>query len=101
MGLFSGMTLNSLDDVFLAQIEDLYDAEIRLTKALPKMAEAASNAQLKSAFKENLRETEQHVARLERVFRVITPMPQKRVPPLVKARTVLETVSREGAEVDD
>jgi len=68
MGLFSSMTLNSLNDLFVVQIEDLYDAEQRLTKALPKMAEAASNKQLKSAFKEHLRETEQHVTRLEKVF---------------------------------
>ncbi len=68
MGLFSSMTLNSLDDLFVAQIQDLYDAEQRLTKALPKMAEAASSQQLKTAFTTHLRETEQHVARLEKIF---------------------------------
>lgn len=71
MGLFSSMTLNSLDDLFLVQIQDLYDAEQRLTKALPKMAEAATNKQLKSAFKKHLRETEEHVTRLEKVFSII------------------------------
>ena len=49
MGLFSSMTLNSLNDLFVVQIQDLYDAEQRLTKALPKMAEAASSQQLKAA----------------------------------------------------
>jgi ferritin-like metal-binding protein YciE len=68
MGLFSSMTLNSLNDLFVVQIEDLYDAEQRLTKALPKMAEAAHNKELKSAFKDHLRETQQHVTRLEKVF---------------------------------
>ncbi|MHB1562060.1 MAG: DUF892 family protein [Isosphaeraceae bacterium] len=40
MGLFSSMTLNSLDDLFLVQIQDLYDAEQRFTRALPTMAES-------------------------------------------------------------
>ena len=66
MGLFSSITLNSLDDLFVAQIQDLYDAEQRLTKALPKMAEAASSKKLQSAFKDHLRETEQHVAQVWR-----------------------------------
>jgi len=71
MGLFSSMTLNTLDDLFVAQLQDLYDAEQRLTKALPKMAKAASNGRLKSAFEGHLRETEQHVARLEKVFQIL------------------------------
>ena len=76
MGLFSSMTLNSLNDLFVVQIEDLYDAEQRLTKALPKMADAATNKQLKSAFQEHLRETEQQVTRLEEVFRIIGASPK-------------------------
>jgi ferritin-like metal-binding protein YciE len=71
MGLFSNLTLESMDDLLLVEIEDLYDAEQRLTKALPKMAEAASNSKLKSAFKDHLRETELHVARLEKVFNLL------------------------------
>ncbi len=71
MGLFSSVTLNSLDDLFVLQIQDLYDAEQRLTKALPKMAEAASSKQLKAAFQKHLRETEQHVSRLEKVFSIL------------------------------
>ncbi len=43
MGLFTSKELNSLESLFLDQIQDLYDAEQRLTKALPKMANAASN----------------------------------------------------------
>jgi ferritin-like metal-binding protein YciE len=77
MGLFSSMTLNSLNDLFVVQIQDLYDAEQRLTKALPKMAEAAANKELKSAFQAHLRETEQHVTRLEKVFSVMGVAPQR------------------------
>jgi ferritin-like metal-binding protein YciE len=77
MGLFSSMTLNSLNDLFLVQIQDLYDAEQRLTKALPKMAEAASNSKLKSAFQAHFRQTEQHVARLEEVFSALGLSPER------------------------
>ena len=68
MGLFSNTEFNSLEDLFCHQIEDLYDAEKRLTQALPKMADAASSPQLKSAFQEHLRETEGQVKRLEQIF---------------------------------
>jgi ferritin-like metal-binding protein YciE len=76
MRRFSSMTLNSLDDLFVAQIQDLYDAEQRLTKALPKMVEADSCTQLKSAFENHLRETEQHVARVEKIFDTMGLTPQ-------------------------
>lgn len=71
MGLFTGKTLDTLDDLFVSQIEDLYDAETRLTEALPKMAEAANHPQLKTAIQNHLRETEQHVTRLENVFQAM------------------------------
>lgn len=68
MGFFSSKSFGSLEDLFVEQIEDLYDAEIRLTKALPKMAEASQLEDLKKAFEDHLRETEVHIDRLERVF---------------------------------
>jgi len=72
MGLFSSsLALNSFDDLFLEQLEDLYDAEQRLVKALPKMAAAAHSDALKSAFQQHLRETENHVSRLEQVFQIL------------------------------
>jgi ferritin-like metal-binding protein YciE len=72
MGLFSSsLALNSFDDLFVEQLEDLYDAERQLTKALPKMAGAASNPSLRSAFQEHLRQTENQVTRLERVFQTL------------------------------
>jgi ferritin-like metal-binding protein YciE len=70
MGLFSSSPqLNSLEDLFFEQLQDLYDAEQRLTKALPKMAEAAHDASLRAAFTDHLRETQNQVTRLEQVFR--------------------------------
>ena len=68
MGLFNKVELNAAEDMFQLKLQDLYDAEQRLTEALPKMAEAASDQQLRAAFRSHLKETEQHVARLEKVF---------------------------------
>jgi len=71
MSLFGGIELNSFDDLFVEQLQDLYDAEQRLTKALPKMADAAHSTSLKAAFQDHFRQTEGHVSRLERVFRML------------------------------
>lgn len=69
--------LNSFKDLFVNQIEDLYDAENRLTKALPKMADAASTSQLKQAFQHHLTETQGHVSRLETIFRELNLDPKR------------------------
>ena len=58
----------TLHDAFLDELRDSYDAEKQLTKALPKLAKAASNPQLRQAFEAHLEETEGHVQRLEQVF---------------------------------
>jgi ferritin-like metal-binding protein YciE len=71
MGLFSSKTLDSFETLFIDQLQDLYDAEQRLVKALPKMAAAAHNSSLKSAFTSHLHETQNHVTRLERVFELM------------------------------
>jgi ferritin-like metal-binding protein YciE len=71
MGLFTNAEFNSLDDLFLEQLKDLYDAEHRLTKALPKMADTAHHPQLKKAFQDHLKETKNHVTRLEQVFEIL------------------------------
>jgi ferritin-like metal-binding protein YciE len=60
--------LNNLNDLLIDELKDLYDAEHQLTKALPKMAEAASNTQLQNAFNQHLAETEGHIRRLEQAF---------------------------------
>jgi ferritin-like metal-binding protein YciE len=67
MGWLTSKTFDSLDDLFLDQLADLYDAENRLVDALPKMAEAASNPALRRAFEEHLEQTRTHVQRLESV----------------------------------
>jgi ferritin-like metal-binding protein YciE len=68
MGFLTRTEFNSLEDLFVEQLKDLYDAEHRLVEALPKMADAAHSSALKSAFSEHLEQTRNHVARLEQVF---------------------------------
>jgi ferritin-like metal-binding protein YciE len=70
------MKIESMEDLFLEQIEDLYDAERRLVKALPKMAEASTSQTLRQAFQSHLIETEGHVSRLEKVFRIVGQDPK-------------------------
>ena len=65
------MKLATLQDLYLEQLRDLYSAETQLVKALPKMAKAASHPQLQAAFTEHLAQTEQHVQRLDQVFKQI------------------------------
>lgn len=60
--------LNTLADLFEDELRDVYDAEKRILKALPKMAKAASDEQLRDAFTTHLEETRGQVERLEQVF---------------------------------
>jgi ferritin-like metal-binding protein YciE len=70
------MKMESLKDLYLEQLRDLYDAETQLIEALPKMAEAAHNSDLKNAFHQHLRQTREHVTRLERVFSSLGEKPE-------------------------
>src|SRR5262245_51693196 len=58
----------TLHDAFIDELRDTYDAEKQLTKALSKLARAASNPELRDAFETHLEETQGHIERLERVF---------------------------------
>lgn len=62
------MRIETMEDLFLEQIEDLYDAEQRLVKALAKMADASTSRELRTAFDEHLQQTRGHVTRLEQIF---------------------------------
>jgi ferritin-like metal-binding protein YciE len=64
------------DELFKEELQDLYDAERQIIQALPKMAEAASSEELKSAFEEHLEQTREQVKRLDRVFQSIGEKPQ-------------------------
>lgn len=62
------MKTKGFKDLFELELKDLYSAEKQLTKALPKMAKAATNAELKEAFESHLEETEGQIERLEKIF---------------------------------
>jgi ferritin-like metal-binding protein YciE len=63
--------VKTMEDLFLEEIRDLYDAEKQLVKALPKMAKACTSEELRSAFTEHLEQTRGHVDRLDRIFTAI------------------------------
>ena len=63
--------MKTLKELFLDELADMYDAEHRLIKALPKMAKAATCDDLKGAFQSHLKETQGHVKKLEQVFRAV------------------------------
>jgi ferritin-like metal-binding protein YciE len=71
MGLFTNTEFNSLEDLLVDQLKDLYDAENRLVDALPKMADAATTPSLREAFLSHLAETRNHVTRLDQAFNVL------------------------------
>jgi ferritin-like metal-binding protein YciE len=69
MGLFT-RDIKTMNDLFVHQLQDIYYAEKQLVKALPKMAEKATDKQLKQGFLTHLEETKTHVQRLEQVFQM-------------------------------
>ena len=70
------MPIQTLNELLTEEIKDLYDAEKQLTKALPKMAKASTNSDLKAAFTEHLEQTKGHVSRLEEVFEALGQKPK-------------------------
>lgn len=86
-------TKKTLDDLFLHNLKDIYNAEKQLTKALPKMAKGATSENLRTAIQEHLQETQGQVERLEQVFQMLN----------VGARGIkcaaMEGLVEEGAEV--
>lgn len=95
MGLFWTSNYDTLDELFVQQLKDLYDAEHRLTEALPKMQEKASAPSLGNAFQNHLLETEKQIVRLETIFEKLGIQPER-----VKCAAMIGLIS-EGEEVLD
>lgn len=72
------MSLNTLEDLFLDELKDVYDAEQRILTALPKMEEGAKAARLKTAFRQHHKQTEGQVERLEKVFEILGKKPARK-----------------------
>ena len=82
-----------LDDLFHDTLKDIYYAEKKILGALPKMAKAARNADLKAAFEKHEGETEEQISRLEQVFASIEEKPQG------KKCAAIEGILDEGKEI--
>jgi ferritin-like metal-binding protein YciE len=65
------MEMESLQELYVSELKDLYSAEKQLVKALPRMVKNATNPELKRAFSDHLDETEGHVDRLEKIFQML------------------------------
>ena len=70
------MPLDSMQELFLNELKDIYNAEKQIVRALPRMAKAAQSVALQRAFTKPLRETEGHVERLEPIFKTLGVAPR-------------------------
>lgn len=87
------MEMETLKELLVEELKDLYSAEKQITKALPKMVKAASSEKLKSAFQDHLKQTEEQVKRLEQIFEELGESPRG------KKCKGMEGVLEEGAEM--
>jgi ferritin-like metal-binding protein YciE len=85
--------MESLQDLFVDQLRDLYNAENQLVKALPKMAKASTSPDLQNAFESHLEETKGHVERLEHIFQNLGTSPKG------KKCKAMEGLIEEGKEM--
>lgn len=95
MGLFTNTEFNSLEDLLVDHLKDLYDAENRLVDALPKMASAATTPSLRDAFSSHLLQTRNHVTRLEQAFSILG------LPPERETCEAMKGLIAEGSQVID
>jgi ferritin-like metal-binding protein YciE len=98
MGLFS-KDIKTMDDLFVHTLRDIYYAENQIVKSLPEMIEKASDPQLKQGFQTHLRETENHVKRLEQVFQMMGQKPQGVDCPAIDG--IIEEAQDVAGEVED
>jgi ferritin-like metal-binding protein YciE len=84
--------INTLHDVYVEQLKDLYSAETQLIKALPKMAKAAASPELAKGFEKHLEQTKGHAERLEKIFKGLDEKPTG------KKCKAMEGLIKEGAE---
>jgi ferritin-like metal-binding protein YciE len=87
------MEMESLRDLYIHELKDLYSAENQLVKALPKMAKAANAKSLKAGFEKHLKETKEHVERLKKIFEELGESPG------MKKCKAMEGLIKEGDEV--
>lgn len=98
MGLFT-KDIATLDDLFVHTLQDIYYAENQITKALPKMIDKATDAQLKAGFEKHLKETEGQIERLERVFEMHGEEPKAVTCPAIDG--IIKEANEIAGDVDD
>ncbi|ACF02961.1 MULTISPECIES: ferritin-like domain-containing protein [Rhodopseudomonas] len=98
MGLFT-KDIKTMDDLFVHQLQDIYYAEKQLLKAIPKMADKASDPMLKQGFLTHLDETKGHVKRLEQVFEMHGVQPKAIDCPAIDG--IIEEADETAGEVED
>jgi ferritin-like metal-binding protein YciE len=87
------MEMESLKELYVDELKDLWSAEAQITKALPKMIKAATHPKLKKAFNTHLKQTERQIKRLERIFKELDESPRG------KKCVGMEGLLKEGAEL--
>ena len=87
------MTKNSLEDLYIDELRDIFDAEKQITKALPKMAKTSSSEELRQAFEQHLEQTKGQIERLEKIFKMLGQKPTG------KKCFGMEGLVREGSEI--
>lgn len=98
MGLFS-KDIETFDDLFLHQLQDIYYAENQITKALPKMIEKATAPELKQGFQTHLTETETQITRLEQVFQLLGKEPRAVTCPAIDG--IIKEANEVAGEIAD
>lgn len=87
--------MRTLEEFFVDRLKDIYDAEKRIVRALPKMVKAASSPELSSAFQQHLEQTEVHIQRIEEIFENLDRAPGR------KACHGMMGILEEGQEILD
>jgi ferritin-like metal-binding protein YciE len=98
MGLFT-KDIQTFEDLFLHQLQDIYYAEQQITKSLPKMIEKATATPLRQGFEKHLKETEGQIARLERVFGLIGETPKGATCPAIDG--IIKEANEVAGEIAD
>ena len=98
MGWFSP-DMQTMDDLFIHSLQDIYYAEHQILKALPDMAAKASDAELKKGFNMHLRQTKGQIKRLDQAFKKLKAKPQGTKCPAIDG--IIEEANDIAAEIDD
>ena len=98
MGLFS-KDIKNMDDLFVHTLRDIYYAEKQIVKSLPEMIDKANDPQLKQGFQTHLRESENHVKRLDQVFQLLGKQAQGVDCPAIDG--IIEEAEDVAGEVQD